>query len=435
MKYILRLFLMVAFFTAIHVSFAQKQNYPSRTTNINGQEVMVDTRIDNMKYWISLAEQGIIPFSPNIPVEAATWNGSGIDAMSVVTENSPDVPVTNLTNTTQSENSLFVDPNDSQFLLNSNNSTGIPASNIYGANDFMSPDGGLNWDGEVQGAGGGNSGDPTTAIGLDGRMYVGYIHNNYGQGVSYSTDYGNSWTPVLVANPPGGSLLDKNHMWIDISPLSPHNGNLYNAWTPFGGANNEEIELKRSTDGGLNWGSAMNISSGVNAGGHNQGVNIHTGPNGEVYACWSVYDGWPQDEKAIGFARSLNGGASFEPASRIINNIRGIRNTEVSKNHRVNSFPSMAVDISGGSYDGNIYVVWTNIGFPGVNTGSDKDVYLIRSEDDGLTWSTPVKVNQDPSGLGKEHYFPWVTCDPESGTLSVVFYDDRNVGTHQCERI
>ncbi|MBN1338735.1 MAG: T9SS type A sorting domain-containing protein [Bacteroidales bacterium] len=414
-------------------TFAQKQNFPSKKVNVNGQEMMIDTRIDNMKYWRSMAEMGVVPVAPDTPVEAAVPTGNKISAMGVVTENSPDVPVTNLTNTTQSENSIFVDPNDPQFLLNSNNSTGIPASNIYGANDFMSTDGGLNWGGELQGAGGGNSGDPATAISLDGRMYVGFIHNNYGQGISYSTNGGNTWTPVLVASPPGGSMLDKNHLWVDISPVSPYKGNLYDAWTPFGGANNEEIELKRSTNGGLTWGSPINVSSAVNAGSHNQGVNINTGPEGEVYVVWAIYDAWPQDEKALGFARSFDGGATFQPATRIINNTRGIRNTETSKNHRVNSFPSMAVDISGGSYNGNIYVVWCNIGVPGINTGSDKDVYLIRSEDQGATWSSPIRVNQDPSGLGKEHYFPWVTCDPETGTLSVVFYDDRNVNSNQCE--
>ena len=34
---------------------------------------------------------------------------------------------------------------------------------------------------------------------------------------------------------------------------------------------------------------------------------------------------------------------------------------------------------------------------------------------------------------GKKHYFPWITCDPETGGLSVIFYDDRNVGGNQCE--
>ena len=104
-----------------------------------------------------------------------------------------------------------------------------------------------------------------------------------------------------------------------------------------------------------------------------------------------------------------------------------------SKNMRVNSFPVAAVDISTGPNSGNIYVVWANIGTPGVNVGSDIDGYLVRSTNGGTSWSSPVKINQDPAGLGKQHYFQWVTCDPVTGLLCVIFYDDRNVGSTSCE--
>jgi len=177
----------------------------------------------------------------------------------------------------------------------------------------------------------------------------------------------------------------------------------------------------------------MAISTAVNAGSHNQGVNIQTGPDGQVYALWAIYDSWPSDECALGFARSLDGGATFTPATRIITNIRGIRTTETHKNHRVNSFPVMAVDISNGPNRGTIYAVWSNIGVPGVNTGSGIDVYMIKSTNQGNNWSTPVRVNQDEFGLGKQHYFPWICCDPVSGTLSCIFYDDRNVSSTKDE--
>ena len=164
-----------------------------------------------------------------------------------------------------------------------------------------------------------------------------------------------------------------------------------------------------------------------------RGLILTVVPNGEVYGVWAIYDTWPQDETAIGFARSYDGGETWDDATRIIENIRGIRSSETSKNQRVNSFPVMAVDRSNGPNSGNIYVVWANIGVPGVNTGNDIDVYMIRSTDNGDTWSDPIRVNQDPSGQGKEHYFPWITCDPAAGALSVVFYDDRNVNSNQCE--
>lgn len=392
---------------------------------------MVDTRIDNNGYYQRLAEKGLYTLNPEVKVAPAVFTGSKIKAFSVVTEDSPDVPVTQI-NSTQSENSVFVNPNDPENVLNSNNSTQNPVGNLYGANDFHAFDGGLTWEGQVEGAGGSNSGDPAVAIGLNGRWYVNYISNPGGQGVAFTDNNGQTWTTKTIAPNPG-QLADKNHFWIDNSLTSSYEGNLYNLWTDFGGPNDLEIVASRSTDDGNTWSSRVSISNAVNAGSHNQGVNINTGPNGEVYAAWAIYDGWPTDESAIGFAKSLDGGATWQPASRIISNIRGIRTTETSKNMRVNSFPVMTVDISNGPNAGTIYIAWTNIGTPGVNTAVSTDVYIIKSSDQGATWSSPVRVNQDPFGQGKEHYLPWITCDPENGMLSAIFYDDRNVTSTQCE--
>ncbi len=394
----------------------------------------VDDRIDNMSYWRRLAFEGLVPVAPDYAPPQAIKRTPRIMSKGTSFDDSVDVPVTE-DNSTQTENSIFINPNNNAHILQSNNSTQNPVGSLYGANYFYSLDNGISWGGSVEGAGGGNSGDPTTAINLDGRMFVGFIHSNGGQGISYSDDNGQTWTPVLVANSAGGwgDLLDKNHMWIDNSPSSPYEGYLYNAWTDFGGSNNLDIEISRSTTDGETWDSPINISDAVSAGSHNQGVNIQTGPNGEVYAIWTIYDDWPSDETAIGMARSLDGGATWDTPRRVITNIRGIRNTGTSKNMRVNSFPVMAVDISNGPASGNIYICWTNVGVPGINEGPDKDVYVATSTDGGETFGTPVRVNQDEAGLGKEHYLPWITCDPVTGDVAVVFYDDRNVNSNQAE--
>ncbi len=392
----------------------------------------LNTAIDNQGYWRKAAELGLTRLNPMNSAPPAVYTGSGIRAVSVITEDSPDVVIIT-GNTAQSENSVFVNPQDANNPLNSNNSSTQPGGGMtfYGSDYLYSFDEGLTWQGSVQGAGGTNQGDPTTAIGLNGRYYIGYINNGMGQGVSYSDNQGATWTPVTVSSG-GGNTLDKNHMWIDNSPTSPYEGTLYDAWTPFGGPNDSEIELSRSTNDGQSWSTPVKISAGANAGYLCQGVNINTGPNGEVYAVFCIYDNWPSDEDAIGMARSFDGGQTWE-SFRIITNIRGIRSTGTGKNMRVNAFPVMTCDISSGPNRGNIYVTWTNVGVPGVNTGYDVDVYMIRSEDNGDTWSEPVRVNQDPQGAGKKHYFGWITCDPATGTLSMIFYDDRNVSSSQVE--
>jgi len=428
-----RIFLLITILAIIPVAIISQQNsepgrhLPKPTAKGVGK---IDTRIDNMRYWRRMADSGFVYLAPFESVPPAEFTGSRIENPMVMVTDSPDVPTTTV-NSTQSENSVFVNPLNNQALLNSNNSTENPVGSLYGADYLLSIDGGETWGGSIEGAGGYNSGDPAAAIGLSGRQYIGFIDNFSGQSVAYSTDDGSTWTSVVAAFQNGG-LLDKNHMWIDNSAISPHEGNIYVAYTDFG-STGYPIEITRSTDDGLSYSTPAIISSAVNAGSHNQGVNIQTGPDGEVYVAWIIYDTWPSDETAIAIAKSTNGGSSFNDATRIISDIRGIRNTETSKDHRVNSFPSMAVDISGGPNDGNIYIVWANVGIPGTNTGPDIDVYMIRSEDGGINWSTPGKVNQDPSGAGKEHYFPWITCDPVTGALSVIFYDDRYVSSTQCE--
>ncbi len=423
----------------------------------------VDTRIDNMGYWRRMIKKGYVLPSPKAKVPPGTFTGKEIRVYKPVKmlksgvghwefgirENnslihsfthslnfsSPDIPVTGETEVTQSENSVFIDPADESVALNSNNSSSWIvgyAETLYGADALYTADQGQSWKGTTLGAGGVNGGDPATAIGTNGWWYVGKIDAGSGQSVSYSKNKGKTWTRVVVANGPvaGDGLLDKNHLWIDNTPGSPYEGYLYDAWTNFmtGSPDSNQIQVSRSANHGLSWSSPVGISQGAGALVLNHGVNMHTGPSGEVYAVWSIYDAWPADETAIGFSKSLDGGGIFTPAVRIINNIKGIRASLTAKQMRVNAFPSMAVDNSTGPHRGTLYVVFPNVGFPGVNTGTDIDIYLIRSTDGGDTWSTPIRVNQDPSGLGKQHFFPWITCDPVTGGLCVVYYDDRDTG-------
>ena len=139
--------------------YSQKQNSQERLKD-KQTKTTVDTRIDNMGYWREKAAEGLVPVAQPIPVAPAKYTGSMISAKSVMggKEDSPDVPLTGQTNVTESENSIFVDPSDNEFVLNSNNSTswsGGFAGSLYGANYFYSSDGGLNWGGSSSGAGGG----------------------------------------------------------------------------------------------------------------------------------------------------------------------------------------------------------------------------------------------------------------------------------------
>src|SRR5690606_27610583 len=162
-------------------------------------------------------------------------------------------------------------------------------------------------------------------------------------------------------------------------------------------------------------------------GSHAQGCNVQTGPNGEVYVTFAIYDGWPGGEDAIGFAKSTDGGATWTKTriySAVDFGIRGYLKPPAPLEIRVSSFPSMAVDRSGGTNNGYIYITWPQRTV--APAGTDPDIVLIRSTDNGATWSTPVRVNDDALNNGKDQYYPWCTVDQSSGRLNVVFYDSRN---------
>jgi outer membrane biosynthesis protein TonB len=61
--------------------------------------------------------------------------------------------------------------------------------------------------------------------------------------------------------------------------------------------------------------------------------------------------------------------------------------------------------------------------------GSTTDVMFARSTDGGLTFSAPVKVNDDPVNPNKWHWFGTFAVAP-NGRLDAVWYDTRNAANN-----
>jgi hypothetical protein len=86
---------------------------------------------------------------------------------------------------------------------------------------------------------------------------------------------------------------------------------------------------------------------------------------------------------------------------------------------RANGMPVTGVDLSNGPNKGTLYVNWIDA------RNGDPDVFVMSSRD-GETWSTPVRVNDDPLKNGKVQFFTWMSVDPIDGSVNVVFYDRRD---------
>jgi hypothetical protein len=81
--------------------------------------------------------------------------------------------------------------------------------------------------------------------------------------------------------------------------------------------------------------------------------------------------------------------------------------------------PVLAVDDTGGPFDGSVYVTWNDLG------AGDCDVMLAYSRDGGDTWSDNyTRVNNDTIGNGANQFFPAMVIS-EQGWLHLMFFDTR----------
>jgi hypothetical protein len=303
------------------------------------------------------------------------------------------------------------------------------------------------------------AGDPLLAFDNDGRLFAGGIAFNrvnpqngdvwvatYGaqpHASGYPKDYVRTvvvgtGTPALT-----GIFEDKPELEVDRTG-GRFDGNVYLCWSRFVGANGRtKISFSRSTDSGLTFSRPIELSFGKDV----QGCDIAIEHDGDVYVAWGTRN-TPSaiDAQGLAIARSTDGGASFAPAHQIATFTRyfpsdGDRNcgdgavTCPSRFvfFRVPLEPRITADQSGmlpGVYatynavdPATVVPSTTSYSSAGANSGSvgRSVVYVIRSTNDGQTWSTPASV--DPAGGRGHQYFSDI--DALGGKLVAVWQDNR----------
>lgn len=307
-----------------------------------------------------------------------------------------------------------------------------PLNIVIGAdinNLYYSTDGGYNWKRQAMTSQYGVWGDPCMVFDTIGNLYYGHLSNPPSPGfwidrivVQKSTDGGISFNSGagIGYNPPKREQ-DKEWLAVDMT-RSKFRNNVYTAWTEFDNygspysTDSTRILFSRSTDFGENWSAPVKISdiSGDCSDDDNtvEGAVPAIGPDGEVYISW----GGPL---GIMFDKSTDGGVSFGKDVFVASQPGGW-GYDISGISRANGMPVTACDVSSSKYRGNIYISWSDQR----NGVQNTDVFFIKSTDSGKTWKNMIKVNDDNSS--RDQFFNWMTVDPVTGIIYVVFYDRRN---------
>ncbi len=317
---------------------------------------------------------------------------------------------------TQTEPFIVRHPlNDSVLFVAANTinfSTGFISEGIYGSSD-----GGSSWYGTDTCAGAPvqfHRGDPGIAIDKDGTFILTRLGFSPGLYAHSSTDRGATWSAQKQV---ASNDQDRADVATDPDPASPRFGTSYASWVRF--APPYPVFLASTTDGGGSWGTPIQVN---NPSQRSQGANLAAGRNGVLYVCWAgVGSSSPFTEEIVGFARSTDAGASWS-VSETAFEIQGIAGTLPEKaNIRVNGLPRMAVDLSGGTRDGRIYIVTTEKNRS--PAGTDPDIVIRSSTDSGNTWLPGARVNQDALNNGKIQYFPAIHVDDRGG-VNILYYSD-----------
>jgi len=310
------------------------------------------------------------------------------------------------------------EPNEPSIVINPYNTNHI----LVGSNTdnyYYSIDGGMSWQHGVLTSTFGVNGDPCVLANEDGYYYFHLVP--YGSRIvcQKTSSLSGVWSNGSYTGLNGTKDNDKE--W---AVVNQNNGNIYVTWAQFdehGSLNQEdssEIQLSRSTDGGITWATPVVVSDRK---GNAQGGNYSdhapmpaVGPNNEVYVTWWSPDG-------LMFDKSIDGGITWLEddinvsgfhIDWLVLNVPGVQ--------IVPGFPIINCDLSSSEYRGNIYICWTD-----ERSGyHDTDVWIVKSTDNGISWSDPIRVNNDPPG--KHQFFAWMTIDQTNGNLYFLFYDRRN---------
>ena len=173
-----------------------------------------------------------------------------------------------------------------------------------------------------------------------------------------STDGGNNFGPATTITSPNSDIWHS-------SIVLDSNKNIYVVWTE-GPANAKEVYIKKSSNGGNSFGQATNLS---NTPGNPSSSRMAIDSNNNIYVVW-------KESQVIYLRKSTDGSNSFGAATTI--NAPAVEGTHVAV------------------YKNNTYVTWRT------ETQND-EIYLKKSTDGGNAFGSAINISNSPADSYNHH--------------------------------
>ena len=254
--------------------------------------------------------------------------------------------------------------------------------------------------------------DPVTNSNETGTFFYLSLLQTFCDNIYRSTNGGQTWTELQSDGLAGGG--DKEWFTIDKTN-GPGHGFQYQAWdtTTCSGSG----QFSRSTDDGVTWMTPIAIPNSADLG------TLDVATNGNLFV------GGEGDFNNVFYCiRSSN--AQIGNQTPVFDQVTPVNMGGVLGGGGINPAGLdgqlfLAIDRSGGPTNNNIYML-ASVVPPGRST---TDVMFARSTDGGLTFSAPLKINDDPVNPSKWHWFGTFSVAP-NGRLDAVWYDTRNAANN-----
>jgi hypothetical protein len=280
-----------------------------------------------------------------------------------------------------------------------------------------------------------NNTDPNVDFDSQGRAYQvtlpfnafwANLHPNGAIGAAYSDDLGRSWT---VGN--GGEYLDRlpnsssfafgdvvDKQWVAVNHVatSPYRDHVYALWSLFNG-DSVKIRFSKSVDRGATFTPARTISQPSQMGPCPTYVYPSVDAAGNLFVAVAAFPCASGSSHATLYVtRSSDDGNTFGP---------WISTQAVAHGTPTCCLPNTTFRdgilehfVASQTYPGHLYLAYEDW------DGSQFDVKFTYSTDYGVTWSRPVRVNDNADFRSNDQFQPSVASGP-GGAVAIAFYDRR----------